>query len=372
MSGLKLTSVSVAGFRNLAPVRVEPGEAVTFLHGPNGAGKTNFLDAVHFALQGRSLRGGYARDSIGFDSDTMRLEAIIDAEGDEHRVVCAVTRSGERLRELDGQPLTGPDRRLRLEVFHPDLLALVKGPPSQRRSYTDELTANLRPSEADLRPRYGRTLAQRNALARRVAAGSAPISDLGAWDDRLASLAADLVGSRSATVGELAAAFPAVASSLGLEDASIEYRPKTGSDLSESEISTRLADLRSGGDVGRSYLQYGPHMDEIEVRASGRPVRRFASQGQQRTAVLALLLSERALLVTAGRPAPLLLLDDVMSELDPERRAALAAALAGGQAILTATESSQLPLAALGAGVSLMRVDDGVIDQGHGEASAAA
>ena len=372
MSGLKLLSVSVTGFRNLAPVHVEPGEAVTFLHGPNGAGKTNFLDAVHFVLEGRSLRGGYARDSIGFDSNAMRLEATIDSGGDEHRVVCAVARSGERVRELDGQALTGPDRRLRLAVFHPDLLALVKGPPSQRRAYTDELTASLRPSEADLRSRYGRTLAQRNALARRVAAGSAPIADLAVWDDRLATLAAELIGSRSATVGEVAGSFPAVASSLGLEDASIEYRPKTGSGSSGPEISDSLGELRSGGDLGRSYLQYGPHMDEIEIRASGRPVRRFASQGQQRTAVLALLLSERALLAAAGRPTPLLLLDDVMSELDPERRAALAAALEGGQAILTATEASQLPLTALGAGVSLMGVDEGVIDQGHGEASAAA
>lgn len=364
----------MTGFRNLAPAHIEPGEGLTFLHGPNGAGKTNLLDAVHFVLQGRSIRGGYARDSIGFGSDAMRVEAVLDDDGDQRRIACAVARSGERVRELDGQPLKGPDRRLRVSVFHPDLLQLVKGPPSLRRSYTDELTANLRPSAADLRARYGRTLAQRNALARRVMSGVAPIEDLGTWDERLSVLAAELVASRSETVGELAHAFPGIASSLGLAEASVEYRPRTGADVSPSSISDRLGELRSAGDLGRAYLQFGPHMDEVEIRASEKPVRRFSSQGQQRIAVLGLLLSERTLLVSAGRPAPLLLLDDVMSELDPERRAALAGALEGGQAILTATEPSQLPVPALGptAGVSLIGVEDGALSQGSDEAREAA
>ncbi len=231
-----------------------------------------------------------------------------------------------------------------LGVFMPDRLSLVKGPPSGRRAHLDGFCAALWPSRAETRRRYSRALAQRNALLSRVRSGAASESALEAWDLELASSGVALIADRTEAVGRLAPAFVNAAAGLGLDhEPTIRYRPRSAATVA-STLAAELSERR-GSDVARGYTGWGPHLDELSLEASGRSLRRYGSQGQQRTALLALLFAERQALLDDGRPPPLMLLDDVSSELDSEHRNLLVEHLAegGGQALVTATEPDQVP-----------------------------
>jgi DNA replication and repair protein RecF len=336
-----ITAVECRGFRNLPDARIGLGAGIVVIQGPNGAGKTNLLEAVSFGLVAHSFRAGNDRDLIRFGADSARVELEL-AGYDGTRLLAALDRAGERRHRLDGRPLTGaPGERPLLSIFHPDRLQLIKGPPARRRAHLDRLCAALRPARADLRARFGRTLAQRNALIARVRADLASTDALATWDERLVSEAEPLIEARAEAVAALEGPVAEHASALGLPPVEIVYRPRA-----EGGREAFLAELerRRAADLGRAYTTYGPQLDEVELRIAGRAVRRFASQGQQRLALLALLFAERGALLAAARPAPLMLLDDVMSELDPEHRELLVANLAeAGQALITATEPGQVP-----------------------------
>jgi DNA replication and repair protein RecF len=345
-------AVEPRGFRNLADSRVELADGIVVVHGANGAGKTNLLEAVYFGLTGRSFRAGADRDMIRFDRDGARVELEL---GRGPTLLAALDRSGERRHLLDGGPLSGdPGERPLVSVFHPDRLQLVKGPPAHRRAHLDRLCGAIWPARADLRSRFGRTLAQRNALVSRIRTGLGGADSLPSWDERLAAEAVPLVAARSEAVEVLVEPFSDLARRLGLPPAEISYRPRGSGEL--EELIAELARRREQ-DLGRAYTSYGPQLDEVEIRIGGRPLRRFGSQGQQRLALLALLLTERAALMEAGRSAPLMLLDDVMSELDPEHRRLLAGLLEDGQALVTATEPGHVPAT----GAQLLEVRAGAI-----------
>jgi len=346
--------VECRGFRNLADGRTAIAEGIVVACGPNGAGKTNLLEAVYFGLTGRSFRAGNDRDMIRFDEQAARVELDLPPSAD--RLLAAIDRSGERRHLIEGRPLAGaPSERPLVSVFHPDRLQLIKGSPARRRAHLDRFCGAAWPARADLRSRFGRTLAQRNALVQRVRAGLGQAYSLPSWDERLASEAEPLMQARADGVGALTAPFAEIAAALGLSDAEVSYRPRAdgGSEKIAAELARRRAE-----DLGRAYTSYGPQLDEVELRLADRPLRRFGSQGQQRLGLLALLFAERAALIEAGRTAPLMLLDDVMSELDPAHRELLVSLLGDqGQAVLTATEAAHVP----GGRASFIEVEGGVI-----------
>ncbi|HEY6771074.1 MAG TPA: DNA replication and repair protein RecF [Solirubrobacterales bacterium] len=334
-------TVECRGFRNLADGSTPIGDGVVVVCGPNGAGKTNLLEALYFGLTGRSFRAGNDRDMIRFGADGARIE--LDLAGGS-RLLAAIDSSGERRHLLAGRPLAGaPDERPLVSVFHPDRLQLVKGSPAHRRAHLDRLCGAVWPARADLRSRFGRTLAQRNALVQRIRAGLSGPDALPSWDERLAAEAEPLIEARAETVEALAGTFAELAAALGLPESEISYRPRASG--GRVELAGELA-RRRAEDLGRAYTSYGPQLDEVELRLGGKPLRRFGSQGQQRLALLALLFAERAALMEAGRSAPLMLLDDVMSELDPSHRELLVSLLgSGGQAVISATEAAHVPAA---------------------------
>ncbi|HEY7266900.1 MAG TPA: DNA replication and repair protein RecF [Solirubrobacterales bacterium] len=333
--------VECRGFRNLADGRIAIGEGIVVVHGANGAGKTNLLEAVYFGLTGRSFRAGNDRDMIRLGEQGARVE--LDLAGGD-RLLSALDRSGERRHLLAGKPLAGGlDERPLVSVFHPDRLQLIKGSPAHRRAHLDRLCGAIWPARADLRSRFGRTLAQRNALVQRIRAGLGGDESLPSWDERLAAEAEPLMQARAETIGVLDGRFAELAATLGLPEAEISYRPRASGD--RDELAAELA-RRRAEDLNRAYTTYGPQLDEVELRLRDRPLRRFGSQGQQRLALLALLFAERAALIEAGREPPLMLLDDVMSELDPDHRQLLVSLLAGGgQAVISATELAHVPAA---------------------------
>jgi DNA replication and repair protein RecF len=345
-----VTAVEARPVRSLEQVRVELEAGIVSVVGPNGTGKTNLVEALYFALTGRSFRTSDRRDLIPFGASLARAEAWIrDEDGLERRLLASVSRSEGRRHLLDGNPAdpaTIARSRPPVAVFAPDRLSLVKGPPAERRAHLDGFATARWPSRTELRKLYGQALAQRNALLARLAAGFGSPADLDVWDAGLAAAAAPLVATRAEAVAELSTPFAAAADELGLEGgAELEYAPRA--EGSADEIRAGLEERREQ-DVRLGRSSWGPHLDELKLNVSGRSLRRYGSQGQQRAALLALLFAERETLLAARRVTPLLLLDDVMSELDPGRRERLIARLDdGGQALITAADEESLPLPAL-------------------------
>lgn len=341
-------SVGVLDFRNLAACEVAIGPGLNLIRGENGAGKTNLLEAVYSALAGRSCRTRDDRETIAFGKSLARSEAVVADGGQRRTFLCSVSRTEGRRHLVDGSPAGAEAAALRpaLAVFMPDRLALVKGPPAGRRAHLDGFCAALWPARAEPRRRYSRALAQRNSLLGRIRAGVAGTDSLEAWDHELAAAGVELAALRAEAVERLAGEFAAAAEALGLAGASLRYRPRSEV-ASAEELAAELAERRDG-DVARGYTGWGPHHDELAFEAFDRALRRYGSQGQQRTALLALLFAERRTLLDDGRPVPLMLLDDVTSELDAAHRRMLVEHLAdgGGQALITATEADHLPAVA--------------------------
>jgi DNA replication and repair protein RecF len=343
---VQVESLSTLGFRNLADQELRLSEGITLLWGPNGSGKTNLLEALYMALAGRSPRTRAERETIAFDRKVGRAEATVRDGTERRHYLCATERDAGKQHRFEGSAAgaEAAEGRPPIAVFMPDRLTLIKGPPAARRSHLDGFVAALRPARADARKRYSRALAQRNALIGRIRAGGASAESLDAWDGELADAGVELMRARADAAGVLAPLFATAAQELGLAAGSeIAYRPRSAAH-DDAELRAELRERRDS-DLTRGFSGHGPHLDELAISVAGKAARRYASQGQQRTALLALLFAERDALLAERRTAPLLLLDDVTSELDPERRGLLCERLegGGGQSIVTATEPTHLP-----------------------------
>ncbi len=350
-----VTAIEARPLRSLERVRVELDPGIVSVVGPNGIGKTNLVEALYFALTGRSFRTSDRRDLIPFGGSLARAEATIrDEDGLERRLLASVSRSEGRRHLLDGSPAdpaTLARNRPPVAVFAPDRLSLVKGPPAERRAHLDGFIAARWPARSELRKHFGQALAQRNALLARLGAGYGNPADLDIWDAGLAAAAAPLIEARAEAVAELAAPFTEAAFDLGLDDARLIFAPRA--EGAAEAIQAGLEERRDA-DVKLGRSSWGPHLDELKLEAASRSLRRYGSQGQQRAGLLALLFAEREVLLAARLVTPLLLLDDVMSELDPGRRERLVERLArGGQALITAADEESLPAPALGAVVRM-------------------
>jgi DNA replication and repair protein RecF len=221
-------------------------------------------------------------------------------------------------------------------AFTPDRLAVVKGGPIVRRAYLDRVLGRLLPARAAVPAEYGQALAQRNAALRHAAGGQSSLAALVPWTEALAALGDELDAARVETVAALARPFAATAAALGLEDAALGYEARG---LSVAEL-----DARRDRDLARGTTGAGPHLRDLAIQAGARDLRAFGSQGEQRVAVLSLLLAEAQVLGDRRDEAPVLLLDDVLSELDDRRRAALLEGVpAGCQTLVTATTLRSLP-----------------------------
>jgi DNA replication and repair protein RecF len=307
--------------------------------GPNGAGKTNLLESLHVGTQGFSPRTRADAQLVRFGQDAARVALRGDRSGVPLDLVVTLELGSGKKATLNGARLRAAEQ-LRGEVatlvFTPDRLVVVKGGPAARRAYFDRVLGRLTPGKAGLSAEYGAAVGQRNAALRRVAQGLSSREALSPWNEQVAALGAELVAGRHETVDALQPHFADRAGELGLAQAELRYEgvPPTAAEL----------EARIERDLDRGTTGTGPHLDDLGVLSAGRDLRAFGSQGEQRLAVLALLLAEAELLEERRGTRPLLLLDDVLSELDPDRRRILAERVrASGQALVTSASRSALP-----------------------------
>jgi DNA replication and repair protein RecF len=362
---VRVVSVQLRDFRTYTRAEAHLGEGLTVVHGPNGVGKSNLLEALYFGCTGRSPRTRNERELVRFGAPAARVVVGLADGAQAHELSVGFEPGQPKRMSSDGAPverlLDVEDRPL-LSVFVPDRLELLKGAPSVRRSHLDQFVAAVWPARADDRLAYSRVLAQRNALIGGIRAGRASRATISTWDRQLARQAVLLREHRAGAVGLLAEPFSERASQLGLTGAaSLDYRPRSRA-LDEDEFVDELQ-ARLAGDLERGFSTHGPHRDELALLRDGRELRLYGSQGEQRLALLALLLAERTVLAVERRRTPLMLLDDVMSELDAERRELLAGELSsGGQSVIATTDLAHVPGADASA-VTRLRVSPGAILQ---------
>lgn len=342
---MRVDRVEVRDFRNYERAEAELSPSLTVAVGPNGAGKTNLLEAIYFGCTGRSPRTGNERELVRRGGEVARVTLDTADEDGAHRIEAGFKPGEPKRVTIDGHSANLADARERplVSVFMPERLELVKGAPATRRAHLDRLVAALWPARAETRAAYSRALTQRNALLARVRAGGAGPDALAAWDAELAGHGIRLMEDRREAVDGLRAPFAQLALQLGLPAAAeLHYRPRSRAD----DVDGLLAELaeRRAADLERGFTAHGPHRDEVALLLDGVALRSYGSQGQQRTALLALLFAERELLDERRGRRPLMLLDDVMSELDSARRKLLGELLAaGGQAVVSATDAADVP-----------------------------
>jgi DNA replication and repair protein RecF len=365
-NALRVTRLELRDFRNYAAAELELGGALTVVAGPNGAGKSNLLEGIYFGCTGRSARTSTERELVRRGASVARVVLDIADDESDHRIEVGFEPGEPKRLKVDGasvDSLAGIGVRPLVSVFLPERLELVKGPPAARRAHLDRVVGALWPARADTRSAYSRALGQRNALLARVRSGTAATDALDAWDAELARHGVRLMEDRRAAADGLREPFAELAKRLGLRDrAELRYRPRSEAG-DAAALAAELAERREA-DLERGFTVHGPHRDDLSFLLGGASLRAYGSQGQQRIALLALLFAERRVLGERRDRPPLMLLDDVMSELDRERRGLLIELLReGGQAVITATEADHVP-GAPPAGGGLVRVENGRIVTG--------
>jgi DNA replication and repair protein RecF len=350
---MRVNSVTLRNFRTYERATAPLGGGLTVIHGPNGAGKTNLLEALYFGCTGRSCRTNNDRELLAFGAQTARVEVSTTSDTGRHTLSAGFTPGEAKHMTIDGQPverlLDSAERPL-LSVFLPDRLELIKGVPALRRAHLDQLVAGLWPSRTVNRRAYAAALAQRNALLGRARSGAAPLASLDAWDAELAHRALPLMADRLAATELVAAGFSAVAAALGLGGGpELSYKPRSRASTPQ-EFADELS-ARRESDLERGFTGHGPHRDDLLISRQERELRTYGSQGQQRIGLLSLLIAERDAIADQRSTVPLLLLDDVMSELDAEHRAALIGLICtgGGQTVVTTTDLDHVPYAGVAA-----------------------
>jgi DNA replication and repair protein RecF len=336
---VRFTRLELRDFRNHERSELDLGPGVTVIVGRNGEGKTNLLEAAAFAATLTSFRGAATEALVRRGADSAVVRADL-ADDDRRALVELELRAGRRVRgQLNRQPLRRRRDLLgtvRVTLFAPDDLVLVKGGPAERRSFLDDLVVDLRPADDDLRRQVDRVLRQRNTLLRQMGSrgGGEALATLDVWDQQLAELGSRLAERREQLterlVPALARRYEALARPAGAE-VGVRYERSWAGDLGDALAAARPEDLRRGVST------VGPHRDDALVVLDGEPARTHGSQGEQRSLTLALRLAGHDVVAAATGSVPVVLLDDVYSELDEGRQEALTEQLPATQTLLTTT-----------------------------------
>lgn len=333
-----LTDIRLQHFRSYNDASFEIDEGVNIIVGPNASGKTNLLEAILMTCLGASYRAKEA-DLVRFEQPWARIDARTPT-GTRTIKLIADTSVVKKEFVIDDQPL----KRLLLPktvpvvLFEPNHLQLLTGSPDLRREYLDNLLEQLIPGFATVRRQYKRTLAQRNRLLKQGQLQTD--SQLFAWNIRLSQLGAEIANHRMQLVGELNKSIQKLYRELSHTKAkvTIAYSTNCAQDQYSSDMLHKL-EAHTAADFERGFTTYGPHRDDIVITLNGHLIQEAASRGETRTMLLALKILEMQLIEQNRNQKPILLLDDVFSELDGARRRALTEVLKGYQTFITTTDA---------------------------------
>ena len=314
---MKISELRCRHFRNLEDITLTPCEGVNVVYGENAQGKTNVMEAVWLFSGMKSFRGAKDAELIAYGQEFARLSLRFSNSVRENTAVLTVTNKREA--ELNGVKLPSAPSligKFSAVVFAPSFLSIIEEGPSERRKFIDTAICQLKPAYAGLLAEYNRVLKQRNSLLKDVLMESSLLDLLDILDEKLCAAGERMTTERKAYLEKLAPAARVIYAGLssGREAVDFAYTEKYEGSLKDALRAARREDILN------RVTSVGPHRDDIEITLDGMPVRAFGSQGQKRSCAVALKLTEAEILKNETGEQPVIILDDVMSELDMSRR----------------------------------------------------
>ena len=346
---MTVKELSFENFRNLKNNRIEPSDKVNVIYGENAQGKTNLLEALWLFCGGHSFRGAKENEMIGFDKSYFRLGSTFESNGREQTAELVYSRDKKQiwLNGVERNSSSYLTEVFSAVVFSPEHLTLIKRGPNIRRKFIDSAICQQRIRYASILSKYNQIINQRNALLKDIYKHKELKETLSIWDESLAAVGAQILKERFDYIKALRE--PAGVFHRGIsgdrEELSIEYisTEKAAENDSVVILAEKLMDAFNASrqeDYSTGYTSVGPHRDDIEIKINGMSARKYGSQGQQRSAVLSLKLSEAQLLYKKNEEKPIILMDDVLSELDAGRQDFLLNKIEGYQVFVTCCEQS--------------------------------
>ncbi len=348
---MRVERLILRNFRNYAALNVDFTNNVNIFIGENAQGKTNILEAIYLGAVGRSHRTAEDDDLVKWEENSASVDLFFTRQGVAHQLGFRLISGKNKEIIFNEYPIKPREvvGSLNVVLFSPEDLWLIKGLPNLRRRFLDIEISQALPLYYRQLLQYNRVITQRNNLLKKIAERKAQADLLESWDEQLAKLAAFIVGKRLEAVKKLGMLANLMHRRLtaSRENLAFAYVMTGGEDADYSNLqpwySRRLASARDI-DILRGSTSVGPHRDDILLKVNGKDLRNFGSQGQQRTGILALKLAELEFLKSETGEYPVLLLDDVMSELDGMRREQLLSFIRDRvQTFITATDQSLLP-----------------------------
>ena len=359
---MEISSIRLTNYRNYAEQSLSLRPGINVLTGGNAQGKTNLLEAVRLCSIGRSHRTPRDKELIREGCEQARVELTWRKRDGGHSLTAMIPGAAAKQVRIDGKLLRRSGELMGMistVLFAPEDLSLVKSGPGERRRFIDMELSQIRPVYYYSLQRYNRALKQRNNLLRELPGRPSLAATLDSWDEILVSEGAQIVRMRAEFVEKLSAFAGEHHRHItdGREELGCRYAGCTDAGEALRGMAEGLARARAR-DMQAGTTTFGPHRDDLMLEIGGRDVRAFGSQGQQRTTALSLKLSELSVMYNEVGEWPILLLDDVMSELDPQRRRMLLDCIQGVQTLFTCTDMSDLA----GAGIEqALRVEAGTI-----------
>ena len=330
--------LSLVNFRNFSNLQVNLKNGINIVYGDNGNGKTNFIEAVYFCATGKSQRAGQDKELIRFNQQEAHLQAVVELEGSRKIDVHLFREGRKKGIAIDHIPIKKLNQLLGMllvVIFTPEDLKIVKAGPGERRAFMDLELCQLSGNYYHALRRYYQALKQRNNLLKTISKDSSQQDTLEVWNAPLREHGTQIMAHRRAfieQIGEIAAGIHGNITA-GKEKLELFYRPQiTEANQYEERLKRSLS-----RDIITGSTSAGVHKDDITFTINGNDVRVYGSQGQQRTAALALKLAEIELIKSRKKHTPVLLLDDVLSELDENRQKYLFKHIGGLQTVLTCT-----------------------------------
>ncbi|MBQ4245234.1 MAG: DNA replication/repair protein RecF [Clostridia bacterium] len=364
---MKVISHSADGFRNLKNTDIQAHPSMNIIFGENGQGKTNIIESIWLFTGCYSFRTHKNAELVCKNSPFARSQLVFSSNEREQTAQMKITKIKEI--KLNGADCTSPREmigKFSCVVFSPSTLSIIQGAPGERRRLTDVAISLIKPNYAVLMSRYLRTLDQRNALIKKISEKSYPLSTLDAWDEALSTLGAAVISYRLDYIEKLkekaAAIYGGISSSrekFALEYSFLKSKGETDEKrikeiLFNDLVASREADLR------RLYTAGGPHSDDLIITLDGGEARAYGSQGQKRSCALALKLGEAMVMEEVTGEAPVVLLDDVMSELDEGRQRFILNYLDAWQVFITCCDPSALLRSETG---KIFEVKNGTVEE---------
>ncbi|MCO7123049.1 DNA replication/repair protein RecF [Ihubacter massiliensis] len=344
-----IKEIQLKDFRNYEQLTAEFHKNVNIFLGQNAQGKTNLLESIYITSMGKSFRTNKDREMIRFGEDFFRVR--VKAFKEEELVVeIAVNQEGKKGIKIDGAKARKMSQLLEqiyIVIFSPEDLRIVKDEPEKRRKFIDRELCQIKPSYYDNLNRYKKALLQRNAYLKepRIDEGVLEI-----WDAELAQYGSQIIAQRNEFIKKLSKISSQIHQGITNHKEYLEifYEPSIQTCENQKQIFIEELQKCRRRDIRNRTTGKGPHKDDLQLKANGIDIRNFGSQGQQRTAALSLKLSEIRLIREETGENPILLLDDVLSELDQERQNFLIRSLSDTQIFITTTEISRQAIQSLG------------------------